>query len=40
MGLFIKTYKHSYSALHCLRQKALEYEGNSYDLDNVTKILK
>ena len=29
MGLFIKTYNYSYFTLHILRQKALEYEGNS-----------
>lgn len=42
MGLTIKHYNYSYSCLHLLRQKALEYEGISipirdfYDQNKVT----
>lgn len=32
MGLWIKTYKHSYSMLHQIRQQALYCEGNKTDI--------
>lgn len=40
MGLYIKTYKYSYSTLHILRQKALEYEGNYCNIRNFYDLEK